>query len=252
MLRVRGIQCVASRFVLGLGLLAGLATVPAVAAPIVPGTTDLPARAIQDIKLLANTPFNPTNADIVFDDLFGVGTIYLHRELQAGSSIPFSLSGGQFYGSSPLLGDFVFGNIPPLTGADFSGSIENVVQDPGDPGFGSGAASSFLSGDFSFGGASFGFLFLSGPAAGISLFTDPGVPFSFSAVFDGLPPSPGTILQNSGPDVLDVLFNGILVAQSYDRRILIEAVPEPGSLSLAVLGLASFGGMAWRKRREKR
>ena len=77
-----------------------------------------------------------------------------------------SLSGGLFYGSDPLLGSFVFGNIPPLTGADFSGVITNVVQNPNDPGFPTGQPSSFQSGDFSFGGASFGFEFLTGPGGG--------------------------------------------------------------------------------------
>ena len=131
-----------------------------------------------------------------------------------------SLSGGLFYGSDPRLGSFVFGNIPPLTGADFSGVITNVVQDLSDR-IPTGQPSSFQSGDFSFGGASFGFEFLTGPAAGLKLFTDPAVPFSFSATFDGLPPSAGTVLNNSGTDVLNVLFNGQVVATSSDRRIVV-------------------------------
>jgi hypothetical protein len=108
-----------------------------------------------------------------------------------------------------------------------------VVQDPTDPGFPTGQPSSFQSGDFSFGGASFGFL--SGPAAGIKLFTDPAVPFSFSTTFDGLPPSAGTVLNNSGTDVLNVLFNGQVMATSSDRRIVLSAVPEPSSLTLCGL-----------------
>ena len=152
-----------------------------------------------------------------------------------------SLSGGLFYGSDPLLGSFVFGNIPPLTGADFSGVITNVVQDPNDPGFATGQPSSFQSGDFSFGGASFGFEFLTGPAAGIKLFTDPAVPFSFSSTFDGLPPSAGTVLNNSGTDVLNVLFNGQVVATSSDRRIVLSAVPEPSSLTLCGLAAVVAG-----------
>src|SRR5262249_29152166 len=171
----------------------------AAADPIVAGTTYLPGTAIQDITLLPNTPFNPTGSPILFDDLFGIGSITIQRDTQVGSTIPIlALSGGLFYGSDPLLGSYVFGNVPPLTGADFSGVITNVVQDPSDPGFPTGQPSSFQSGDFSFGGASFGFEFLTGPAAGLKLFTDPAVPFAFSSTFDGLPPSAGTVLNNSG------------------------------------------------------
>ena len=54
-----------------------------------------------------------------------------------------------YFGSNPLLGSYVFGNIPPLTGADFSGVITNVVQNSLDPGFATGQPSSFESGDFS-------------------------------------------------------------------------------------------------------
>ena len=206
------------------------------------GTTYLPGTAIQDITLLPNTPFNPTGSSILFNDLYGVGSITINRDTQVGSTIPISsLSGGLFYGSDSLLGSFVFGNIPPLTGADFSGVITNVVQNPSDPGFPTGQPSSFQSGDFSFGGASFGFEFLTGPAAGLKLFTDPAVPFSFSSTFDGLPPSAGTVLNNSGTDVLNVLFNGQVVATSSDRRIVLSAVPEPSSLTLCGLAAVVAG-----------
>jgi hypothetical protein len=208
------------------------------AALIVPGTTDLTGAAIQDLTLLPNTPFNPGPVPIFLPGVTGLGTITLNRNAQVGNTITIpTLAGGLFFGSNPALGTYVFGNIPPLTGADFSGIINNVVQNPADPGFPTGQPSSFQSGDFSFGGASFGFEFLSGPPTGIKLFTDPAVPFSFSAHFNGLPPSQGTVLQNSGPDVLNVLFNGVPVAQTSNRRIVLESIPEPGSLALFSIGL---------------
>src|SRR4029077_13717632 len=98
-----------------------------------------------------------------------------------------TLAGGMFFGSNPNLGSYVFGNIPPLTGADFSGVITNVVQNAADPGFATGQPSSFKSGDFSFGGASFGFEFLTGLAAGLKLVTGPAPPFRFSPTVAGLP-----------------------------------------------------------------
>jgi PEP-CTERM motif len=217
---------------------AAIAGASAQAALIVPGTTDLTGVAIQDLTLLPNTPFNPGPVPIFIPGVSGVATITINRDAQIGNSITIpNLAGGVFFGSNPALGSYIFGNIPPLTGADFSGIINNVVQNPADPGFATGQPSSFQSGDFSFGGASFGFEFLTGPAAGVKLFTDPAVPFSFSAHFDGLPPSQGTVLQNSGPDALNVLFNGAPVALTSNRRIVLESVPEPGSLALFGIGL---------------
>ena len=168
------------RNVLALVLLAAAAAPPAEAAGIVAGSTLLPGTAIQDITLLPNTPFNPTSSPILISGVSGVGSITINRDAQVGNTITISsLAGGMFFGSNPILGSYVFGNLPPLTGADFSGVITNVVQNSADPGFATGQPSSFQSGNFSFGGNSFGFEFLTGPAAGLTLFTDPTVPFSF-------------------------------------------------------------------------
>jgi hypothetical protein len=232
-----------SRVGIALVLLAAVAARPAQADLIVAGDTDLVGTAIMDLTLLPNTPFNPGPVPIFLPGVSGYGTITLHRNAEVGNSIVIpTLAGGLFFGSNPALGTYVFGNIPPLTGADFSGIITNVVQNPNDPGFSTGQPSSFKSGNFSFGGASFGFQFLTGPAAGVKLFTDPSVPFSFASTFDGLPPSQGTVLKNSGTDALNVLFNGAVVAQSSNRTIVLQSVPEPGSLALCGIGglLACF------------
>ena len=73
---------------------------------------------------------------------------------------------------------------------------------------------------------------------------------SFSSTFDGLPPSGGTILANSGPDLLNVLFNGQVVAESSNRRIILApaSVPEPGSIILLAMGAVSFSCFGWRCR----
>lgn len=214
--------------------------------PIVAGSTVLLGRAIQDITLSPNTLFNPTSTPIFIPGVYGDGEITINRDAQVGSTITIaSLSGGMFYGSNPMLGNYVFGNVPPLTGADFSGVITNVVQNPSDPGYATGQPSSFASGDFSFGGASFGFQLIGGP----TLFTDPSVPFSFSATFDGLPPSAGTILMNSGPDSLNVLLGTEIVATSSNRRIEILS-PEPSTL--VVTGIAALSACCLLRRRSGR
>src|SRR4051794_24869944 len=108
-------------------LVLGFASSPAGAALIIPGPTDLPGTAIQDITLLPGTPFNPTASAIVIKDLSGVGTITINRDAQVGTTINIpTLAGGMYFGSDPNLGSYVFGNIAPLTGADFNGTITNV------------------------------------------------------------------------------------------------------------------------------
>ncbi len=122
------------------------------------------------------------------------------------------------------------------------------------PAIATGQPSSFQSGDFSFGGNSFGFEFLTGPLAGVKLYTDPAVPFSFSATFDGLPPSDGTVLQNSGADSLNVLWYdpylgmNIVVGQTSNRIIVLSSVPEPSSLVLLAAGAVGLGGCLLKRR----
>ena len=231
------------------------------AAPIIAGTTYLPGTAIQDVVLYGNSPINP-GPTIVINGLSGVGSITINRDAEdpvtKSITIP-NLSGGLYYGQNANLPPgttYVFGNIPPLTGMDFSGSITNVVQNPLDPGFATGQPSSFQSGDFAFGGNSFGFQFLSGPLMGLKLFTDSSTPFGFTSTFDSLPPSAGTELLSSGTDALNVLYTDptsgqtYVVGQSSDRIIVLSSVPEPSSVVLlAVGGLGVCGyGMRSRKR----
>lgn len=232
------------RIPVALLLLAAFAAPSSKADPIVAGTTDLPGTAIMDLTIIGGTQFNPGPTFTIFG-LSGYGSITLNRDTQVGNTIDIpTLAGGMYHGSDPILGDYVFGNVGVLTGADFSGVITNVVQN--DPN--SDQPSSFQSGDFTFGGNSFGFTFLSGPASGLTLYTDPAVPFEFSSTFDGLPPSAGTVLANSGPDILNIFFDGVLVAQSANRRIVLGVVPEPSSC--VMLGIGGMVLLGYARRRK--
>lgn len=223
------------------------ATADANAGMILAGQTTFRAKAIQDITLLGGTTINP-GPDIFFDDLFGIGTATINREAQVGDTINISsLSGWVFFGSSPILGDYRFGIVGDFVGTDYSGQITNIVQDPSDPGFAGGDPSSFVSGDYSVSGPGFAFEFLSGPLAGAIVATDPAQTISFEAQFDGLPPSVGTTIVNSGEEVLNVLFNGELVATSSDRRIVV--VPEPTAIATWALGVACLFLVGHRRNR---
>jgi hypothetical protein len=205
------------------------------AAPIVAGPTTYPTIAIQDIVLFANTPINP-GPELVIPGLSGVDVFGINREEQVGSTIEFnSLIGGRYLGSLPGIGDYAFGIVGGLTEADYSGQLTNVVQNPADPGFAAGDPSSFVSGEYYVSGDQFGFEFLTGPLTGVILFTDPTQDFSFVSTFDGLPPSPGTMLVNGGDDVLDVLLGDVIVGTSSNRRIVVQVTEtvsvdiKPGS-----------------------
>ncbi len=210
-------------------ILASVLTAPARAQGIVQGQTVLPWEAIQDDHPPAR---HAVQHDRVADPDPRRDRIRRDhaqpRRSRSETTITFgSLAGGMYYGSNALLGSYVFGNIatpdrgglqrldhqrcpelrptPAMRPASRPASSRGTSRS-GAPASGSSSSS---------------------PDAGARLFTDPSVPFSFSATFDGLPPSPGTVLLNSGPDVLNVQLNGQDVATSSDRRIIILAsVPD--------------------------
>jgi PEP-CTERM motif len=211
------------------------------AEPIIPGVTNFPIAAIQDVELLPGTPFNPSGSSILITDLTAVGSFSIDRAAQAGSTISYTGIDAYFTAASSPIGPFELGAGPTIGIGGFSGSITNVVQDPLDPGFSAGQPSSFVSGDFLADVSQFGLR-----VGGQLLFTKD--PVEFTGHLDGLPPSLGTTLVS--PDQVEVYWTNpldgsdLLVAYSFDRRLV--SVAEPSSLILLGLGLSSLA--VWRRR----
>lgn len=217
-------------------LFALLSAAPARAALVMSGQTQFYSQAFQDITLLPGTPFNPGTDDFFIPNVVGSGFLTLNRDAQTGTTINIPSLTGVYTGSNAAFGSFRFGT---LRDAEFSGSITNVVQDENDPGFASGDPSSFQSGDYQVSGDFFEFELLGSGA----FFTTGAV--TFNSVFDGLPPSAGTIIDG-GNDAVDIFLGDTRVGYSTNRRIIVTAVPEPSALALA--GLASVFGLGGRRR----
>jgi hypothetical protein len=212
----------------------------AIAAPISMGPTTFRGRAIQDVRILGNTPINP-GPEFIIDDLYGDGYITIGRDTQSGDTIAFTDIDSVFVGTRPELGDFTFGAAGSVGVGSFLGAITNVVQDPSDPGFAAGDPSSLVSGDLEIDFPTFYFRFSNG------LILETGAKITFTASLDGIPPRTPTLLEgrnviNEIPvymgDPNDVA-NRILVGFSSDRRV--EMIPEPSSMLLAAFALLGIG-----------
>ena len=219
----------------------------ALAAPVIGGTTEILHFPIQDVILPANTAFNPTDVDVLADDVAALGTSTFTRSPQSGTTIEFTDGSFTGSGSHPLLGQFELLSGPDNGFAPMTMRQENVVQDAGDPGFDSGDPSSIVSAEM---------VEFVVPEYGVNLL-DLGVSlevrdsFFFTATFDGLPPSVGTLALGDpflGPSSeLPAYLAGTndVVAVSTERRWI--AAPEPNALVL--IGTATaLAGLAARRR----
>lgn len=217
---------------------------PCDAAPIVPGLTTFYGRAIQDVRVLGGTPINP-GSEFVIDDLFGDGYIIIDRQAQVGNSISFTGVDSVFSGFRPELGFYTFGAAGSVGVGSFHGTIDNIIQDPSDPGFAAGNPSSLISGDITFDVPSFYF-----QLAGGAVTLETGAEFTFTAMLDGIPPRTATLLEGRIPvDEIPVYLGTQLVGYSSDRRIELRAVPEPSSMVLLGIGGLALVGYQLRRRK---
>jgi hypothetical protein len=220
------------------------------AAPIVAGQDIVHSVAIQMIDLFPGSPFNP-GPDVLTVQVRADGFFVMDRQAQVGSVIDFSIPQALFQGVLP-------GPLPPLAfdlvagGADLTpstGQITNVTQNPADPGFASGAASSFASGDF----LANTYFKLVVPGAGATIYSDPNMAAVFTASISSLPLAPGTVLAGAARINL-YLQTGAgfdpardpIIGQSYNRTV--TAVPEPASVLSLMAGVACLVGFGWARR----
>lgn len=220
--------------------LASTAT-PVKSAPVVAGTTELPMFAIQDVILPAMSPFNPTDADVLADDVTAFGSSIFARQAQVGSTI--ELTDGHFYGtgSHPLLGNYELLAGTPYGFDPMTATLDNVVQDPSHPGYAAGDPASIVSAEL---------VHFTVPNYGVNLL-DLGVSleirdsFYFTSTFDGLPPSKGT-LYTADPyegeaSLLPAYIAGTDTVIGYSTQRRLVAVPEPSTCLGLLLGLAVLG-----------
>ncbi len=176
---------------------------------------------------------------IGLDDITAKGVSIFTRLAQVGSVI--ELVDGSFFGTGthPLLGPFELLTGPAYGFSPMTARLENVVQDPLHPGFASGDPASIISADLvEFVVPNYGVNLL---GAGVSL--EVRDPFFFTALFDGLPPSAGTLYTadpyEGDASLLRAYLAGTdtVIGFSTQRRLI--AIPDPAALVLAGLALAT-------------
>lgn len=219
--------------------LLGVLSSASLGALVTEGEMEWQVTPIQDLTLIAGTPFNQTSEDIQLLNVAVPGVNRWSRLAQQGDEI--RMVSGEFEGTSshPLLGSFTLRTGESGGFSQMVALLSNVVQDPNHPGFASGDVASVISAD----------IVLTVPDWGVRL-NDLNVdlevrdPFFFTGSIDGLPPSIGTEIADpfiGVGDQLEVFIAGTdtLVGYSTNRRLVL-AVPEPSAAFGLVLGAAAL------------
>jgi hypothetical protein len=224
------------------------------AAPILGGNDTIPSVAIQSVDLYPGTPFNPGTTTLTIR-LTASGSFVLDRATQSGSTISFTIPTASFLGTvpppePPLPFDLVAGT-PDLN--PISGTITNVVQNSADPGFATGAESSFVSGSFT-ANTYFKLVIPAIPNVfpGATIYSDPNQAAVFTATLTALPPSSGTDFTSPGRVNLYLETGSSpnpsqdpVIGQSYDRDVIVT--PEPATIGLLLIGAGIPGVWRWRR-----
>lgn len=215
------------------------------AEPIVAGSATQPYINIQQIRLFAGTPFNPGTEAVEFE-LIAHGVITATWESQVGSTLQHAVPFADFEGLFP--GDIPFHilagtpDLPPTVG-----EFTNVVQNPADPGFASGAASSLISADYR--NTAY---FKQVLPDGTTIYSDLVNPAVFTSTLAGLPyptgqefigTEPLNLYLQLGPTIDQA--NDLLIGQSLHR--IVRVVPEPAAWSIVVLGVTCLYGRMRRR-----
>jgi hypothetical protein len=236
---------------LAFGLLGLFAATPVRAEPIVPGSITVSVFNQQSIELFAGTPFNPGTEAITITVLAS-GSLTVNYSAQVGNVINIDVSShlsGVFPSPLPPIPFELFAGTPDLSPS--LGVISNVVQDPNDPGFATGAASSFVSGDSS----TIAF-FKQVLPDGTTIYSDPDPAAIFTASLTGLPYPPGTTFVS--PERLNLYLQvgpgfdptrDPIIGQSFNRFLVV--VPEPSSAAMLLIGMGALAGGIRRSHRSR-
>jgi hypothetical protein len=129
---------------------------------------------------------------------------------------------------------YTFGTGGDVGIGSFHGSIDNITQNPSDPGFASGDPSSFASGDYTAHITRFYFKLADGTIL------ETGGDYILTAALDGLPPRTTTVLQGSSTDENPIYLgdpsNGILIGYTTNGSIIVAPAPEPSGLVILGIG----------------
>lgn len=203
------------------------------AAPIVAGSSTQPYINVQQIRLFPGTPFNPGTEPVDFE-LRASGLLTASWEQQVGNTmahaVPFVDFSGIFPGDIPFRIFAGTPDLPPTTG-EFS----NVVQNPLDAGYATGAPSSFVSADYR--NTAY---FKQVLPDGTTIYSDLVNPAVFTGTLTSLPYHVDQQFVSTGPLNLYLQLGNtinqntdLLIGQSLHR--LVQVVPEPASWSLLSL-----------------